>query len=91
MIFHREGRIVNSSCWARHLDGTAGLDLCICTRSVTDMSITYLLAHIINSNCLNLDRLLKVDVMSVSANGYQALIFQIWAIYERVLLIKLHG
>lgn len=31
------------------------------------MDITYILAHVINSNCFNFDRLLKVDVMNLPA------------------------
>lgn len=31
------------------------------------MNITYLLAHVINSNCFNFDRSLKVDEMNLPA------------------------
>lgn len=36
---------------------------------VTDTDITYLLAHVINSNRFNFDRLLKVDVMNPPVDG----------------------
>lgn len=67
MIFHREGRIVNSSCgpdiWKTQLVSICGF----AGGGVTDMNITYLLAHVIDSNCFNFDRLFKVDVMNLPA------------------------
>lgn len=53
------------------------------------MNITYLLAHVINSNCFNFDRTLKVDEMNlpacllmISGTDISDKVFMRWFYYE---------